>query len=136
MKISSLFNVMTDANDILDFFENVNTTDQLVSRLERLKQQPGRANLLACLDSLRASTYELLDDTLEVSSFGGEAEENPLDDVTLDAELDSLVAETLPPEPAPDEPQSPSPEPAPPPAAEKQNLEPSPTPEDGKTTGA
>ena len=42
MKISSLFTVMTDANDILDFFENVNTTDQLVSRLERLRRQDSK----------------------------------------------------------------------------------------------
>ena len=37
MKLSSLFTVITDANDVLDFFEGVDTTDQLVSRLERLK---------------------------------------------------------------------------------------------------
>ena len=135
MKISSLFTVMTDANDILDFFENVNTTDQLVSRLERLKQQPGRTNLLACIDSLRASISELLDDTLEVSTFGGEAEENPMDDMALDAELDSLVADTMPPGQSP-EASPPIPDPPPPVSAEKQISE-APTPaEDGKTNGA
>ena len=138
MKISSLFAVMTDANDILDFFENVNTTDQLVSRLERLKQQPGRANLLACIDSLRASIYELLDDTLEVSTFGGEAESDLEDNLTLDAELDSLVADTMPAVPS-DVPQAPTQPPVPDgisyPATEKQISEPTITAEDGKTTG-
>ena len=134
MKISSLFTVMTDANDILDFFENVNTTDQLVSRLERLKQQPGRTNLLACLDSLRASVYELLDDTLEVSTFGGDAEVPLESDLDLDAELDNLVADTMPPMQTPDVPQPPTP--SPPVSAEKQISE-APTPaEDGKTNGA
>ena len=141
MKISSLFTVMTDANDILDFFENVNTTDQLVSRLERLKQQPGRANLLACIDSLRASIYELLDDTLEVSTFGGEAEENPLQDMELDAELDSLVADTMPPAAPPDVPLPPtsspvSPDQGVPLETEKQISAPTATAEEGKTTGA
>ena len=139
MKISSLFTVMTDANDILDFFENVNTTDQLVSRLERLKQQPGRTNLLACLDSLRASVYELLDDTLEVSTFGGDAEVPLESDLDLDAELDNLVADTMPPMQTPDVPQPPTPsplDPSPPPTPEKQISEPAIAGEEGKTTGA
>ena len=137
MKISSMFDVMTDAHDILDFFEGVNTTDQLVSRLERLKSQPGRTNLLACIDSLRASLYVLLDDTLEVSTFGGEAEESPDDDLT-DAELDKLVADTLPPAQPPEMPQPPSPPTIPDqsPVTEKQIPSPAADGKDEKNPGA
>jgi hypothetical protein len=93
MKVSSVFTLATDATDVLDFFEGVETTDQLVSRLDRLKRQ-GTDNLLDCLYALKSSVATLLDDTLEMSSLGGnDEEEDNLEDGLDDAELESLTEE-------------------------------------------
>jgi len=89
MKVSSLFNIIADANDVLDFFINVETTEQLVSRLERLKRQ-GSDDLLACVEGLRGSVSEALDDTLEMSAS---LDDDDDDDLLTDAELDSLAGE-------------------------------------------
>ena len=142
MKISSLYNVITDASDVLDYFEGVDSQEQLTSRLERLKHADTR-DLLACLDGLRSSISEILDESLEVSTLLGEIEgedggESDVDDELADAELDSLVAATAP-EPAttgePAAPAVPGPaatgEPAAP-AAEKQNPAAATPPEDKK----
>ncbi len=93
MKVSSVFNLMTDSSDVLDFFEGVETTDQLVSRLDRLKRQ-GADSLLDCLYALRSSTATLLDDTLEMSPSLGEPEEEEdnLGESISDEELENLTA--------------------------------------------
>ena len=67
MKVSSLFNLISDASDTIDFFEGVESAEQLVSRLERLKHT-NTDELLECLDGLRSSTIEALEDTLEMSA--------------------------------------------------------------------
>ena len=92
MKVSSLFTVITDANDVLDFFEGVETTDQLVSRLERLKRQ-GTDDLLDCLYALKSSIATALDDTLEMSADLGEPDEDDnLGESISDDELENLTA--------------------------------------------
>ena len=102
MKISSLYNVITDASDVLDYFEGVDSQEQLISRLERLKHADTR-DLMACIDGLRGSISEILDESLEVSTLLGEIEgedESSVDDELSDAELDSLTSEETPPAPA------------------------------------
>ena len=94
MKVSSLFNLVTDGNDVLEFFDRVETVEQLVSRLERLKRQ-GAEDLLLCLDGLRSSITKALDDTLEMNAAAyeeDEEEEDP-DLGDIDAELASLEEE-------------------------------------------
>jgi len=93
MKVSSLFTVITDANDVLDFFEGVETTDQLVSRLDRLKRQ-ATDNLLDCLYALKSSIATALDDTLEMSADLGEPdEEDNLGESISDEELENLTGD-------------------------------------------
>lgn len=89
MKVFSLFNLIRDASDLLDFFDNVESPEQLVSRLERLKRQDSR-NLLACIDGLRASVDDALEDTLEMSAADTDVPENDGDDgdLTNDSSLD------------------------------------------------
>jgi hypothetical protein len=91
MKVSSFFNLITDGNDVLEFFDRVETVDQLVSRLERLKRQGGE-ELLLCLDGLRASITKALDDTLEMNAapFDDEEEEEEPEYGDLDSEIASL----------------------------------------------
>ena len=96
MKIASLFDLITDASDVLDFFERVDTPEQLVSRLERLKRQ-GAEELLNCVDGLRSSIAAILQDTLEMSATVDE----PDDDLDLDEELVKLMEEKQNPEPDP-----------------------------------
>lgn len=140
MKISSLYNVITDASDVLDYFEGVDSPEQLVSRLERLKRSDTR-EMMACIDGLRGSISEILDESLEVSTILGELEDkDDVDSELNDAELDSLTSEEAPPAPAAaPEPATtgvtgatgPEGEPAAP-AAEKQNSAAATPPEDKK----
>jgi len=93
MKISSVFNLVTDANDVLDILlERVETPEQFVSRLERVKRQ-GAEELLACLMGLKASTTALLDDTLEMNAALDEPTEEEEDLGDLEAQLADLDAE-------------------------------------------
>jgi hypothetical protein len=66
MKLSSIFNLVTDGQDVLDLFDGVDNVDQLRGRLRRLSQLEAD-DLLTCLDGLRTSVAALLRDTLEVS---------------------------------------------------------------------
>jgi hypothetical protein len=90
MKVSSLFDLITDGRDLLGFFEGVDTTDQLVSRLERLKRQ-GADEMLECVEGLRASVTSALGDTLEMSAVLDDDDEE--DNSELDAELDKIANE-------------------------------------------
>ena len=93
MKISSLYNMITDASDVLDYFEGVDSQDQLISRLERLKHSD-IGDLMACIDGLRSSVSEILDESLEVSTILNEIDgEDNTDDELNDAELDNLIRE-------------------------------------------
>jgi hypothetical protein len=66
MKVSSLFNIITDAQDLLDLFDGVTNADQLRGRLRRLSQIEAD-DLLTCLDGLQTSVSAALNDTLEIS---------------------------------------------------------------------
>lgn len=99
MKIANLYNVLTDASNLLDFFEQVETPEQLVSRLERLKRQ-GTKDMLDCIDGLRGSMADTLDDTLEMMEMsaplgGTEIPESDSDDLDglNDTDLASLTDE-------------------------------------------
>lgn len=95
MKLSSIFNLVTNGNDVLDLFDGVSNVDQLRGRLRRLSQIEGE-DLLDCLEGLRSSIAGLLNDTLEISpdlentdDLGdSESEETP-----VDRELDELSSE-------------------------------------------
>lgn len=106
MKFSSLFALITNATDLLDFFEGVETTDQLISRLDRLKRGGAADGILDCLYALKGSVAEALDDTLEIPSDLGEPdEEESLEGSITDEELESLDPEEkqIPPEAPPPE---------------------------------
>jgi hypothetical protein len=93
MKVSSVFALITSSTDLLDLFEGIETTDQLVSRLDRLKRQ-GSDILLDCLYALKGSTASLLDDTLEMSATLVDPEDDDeLSGDLTDAELESLTIE-------------------------------------------
>jgi len=79
MRVGNLFNLSADAGDLTAFFEGVETREQLVSRLERLKRQ-GTTELLECLESLRMSVKTLLHDTLEMSASLDDTDDDLLDD--------------------------------------------------------
>jgi hypothetical protein len=86
VKVSSFFNLIVDGSDLLDFFQKVDTSEQLVSRLERLKRE-APDELLSCIVGLRASIATALDDTLEMSAVLDEPDN---DNTDLDSELASL----------------------------------------------
>jgi hypothetical protein len=87
MQIGHLIDLTNDASDLLDFFDGVETQEQLVSRLERLKRGPIE-ELLACITGLRASNQQFRDDTVEPSGSidGDEPEENELEELMLELE--------------------------------------------------
>lgn len=88
MKSRSLFNLVTDASDVLGFFEDVETPEQMISALERIKRREGE-EFLVCIASLRLSLTGLLDDTLEMS--GGPDEDDERDELgDIGDELDGL----------------------------------------------
>lgn len=88
MKIGTLFDLLTDTRDILEFFDGCVTKEQLVSRLERLKRQ-GADDLLSCVDGLRVTLDRTFEDTLEMSASLDD--QNELEDDAVDKELDDLV---------------------------------------------
>ena len=83
MKISSLFNLLNDSQDVLDFFDRVESPEQLVSRLDKLKRQ-GAEELLTCIVGLRSSAVAALSDTLEMNAV---LDENEDEDLDLDDDL-------------------------------------------------
>ena len=116
MKFKSLFHLVEDAKDLLDYLEGVDNRDQLISRLERLKRQ-GTDDLLACIEGLRASVTDALDDTIEMSGTlddddlsegideeisqleaqideAGKSEEEPISPATAEVEKDKIVEPT------------------------------------------
>jgi hypothetical protein len=102
MKIRLLFDLSTDALDLLDFFDRVDSTEQLVTRLDVLKRK-GADELMSCIEGLRASVAGFLDDTVEASGALDDSDDESLDDV--EKELAELGAETeiLEPETSPSE---------------------------------
>ena len=94
MRLASLFNLVQDAQDILDLFGNERTenVEQLKSRLRRLGQLEAE-ELLVCLDSLRTSVASALDDTLEMSPDLDDKDASGLDEPLSDEEIETLSSE-------------------------------------------
>lgn len=93
MKVSSLFDLVTDGRDLLTFFEGVDTGEQLVSRLERLKRQDPD-EMLECIEGLRSSITKALSDTLEMSAVLDGDEEEEEEDPELEAALEKIAKES------------------------------------------
>lgn len=92
MKIRSLFDIIQDSRDVVDFFEGVENQEQMVSRLERIKKREF-GELLACIDALRISVDSALEDTLEMSGSGideNDEDESDGDDGLEDSDLAEL----------------------------------------------
>jgi len=110
MKISSLVNLVVDASDSLDFFEKIDTPDQLISRLEMLKRK-GTTDLLSCIEGLRSSVAAAVADTIETTGAideGNQAGEDDDDLAGLEAELAEIEDEGNPAEnQADDQPEAP-----------------------------
>lgn len=95
MKIKSLFDLVQDARDIVDCFENVTSVEQMVSRLERIKRNES-ADFLVLIDALKISLQGILHDTLEIGSSEMDDSDDDSDlemDGLSDDEIASLEAE-------------------------------------------
>ena len=83
MKFRNLFNLAGDAKDIIDFFDGVENTEQMVSRLERMKKRDDD-EFLACIQSREVSVNAAMDDTLEMGA------DTSMDDEELEIGDDEL----------------------------------------------
>lgn len=106
MKLRSLFALVEDAQDLLEYFDKVETVDQMVSALERAKKRENAAQLLSDVASMRLAVEGLLEDMLEVGGSGVSDGDIPED--LLDGLGDEDAAEN----PAGESEEEPSPEPA------------------------
>lgn len=106
MKMRTLFNLLEDADDIASLFAKVETPEQMVSLLERLKKQ-GATEFLESVQSLRLSLQAAMEDTLEIGgAIGGDDDDNFTGD-GIDGDEDLLAGlgdedenpEAKPPEP-------------------------------------
>ena len=77
MQIRKLFNLLQDVQDVLSLFDNVSTTAQMVSCLERMKRGQAPEDLLGTIQSLRVSLTEAFDEQLEL---GGSLTDQPAND--------------------------------------------------------
>jgi hypothetical protein len=64
--MQELFDVLRSTDDFLSFFENVASTEQLISRLDQLKRHDPEG-LFDCLEELRVSSQNALEANLELS---------------------------------------------------------------------
>jgi len=88
MRMRTLFNLLEDADEIVVLFSRVETPEQMVSLLERLKKQ-GAPELLETIQSLRLSLQAIMEETLEIggSLSDGTEEDNFTDDLKEDEDL-------------------------------------------------
>jgi hypothetical protein len=91
MKVGRLFNLLQDAQDILSFFDNVTTSSQMVSCLERMKRGQALLDFADTVQSLRTSVVQVFDDGLEL---GGELpheddSDNLADELLLEVPFDN-----------------------------------------------
>ena len=92
MKMRTLFNLIEDADEITNLFSKVETPEQMVSILERLKKQ-GASEFLESIQSLRLSLQATMEDTLEIGgTIGADDDDNFEND---DAEGDDDLLEGL-----------------------------------------
>ena len=94
MKFGNLFNMVEDSQEICAVFDNVETPEQMISTLERLKKH-GAASFLELISSLRLSTEAVLTDTLEPNNPLGEGEGPDTFDDTGDDTGDDVDFEDL-----------------------------------------
>jgi hypothetical protein len=103
MQVSSLFDLIAESRNVLDLFDGVETRDQLVSRLERLKKGPEASDLMESIDGLRYAVAAALKDTLEMSASIDESDDS------LDEELEKLTASLESSDSPPEDPKPPEP---------------------------
>jgi hypothetical protein len=89
MQIKKLFNLLQDVQDVLSLFENVTSTAQMVSCLERMKRGQAPEDFYNTIQSLRVSLTEAFDDQLEL---GGNLSDSPSEDE--ETFTDDLLKET------------------------------------------
>jgi hypothetical protein len=108
MKLSSIFNIAVDAQDVLDLFDGVDNVDQLRGRLRRLSQIEAD-DLLTCLQGLQSSVTAALNDTLEMNAdLDSSDDELPgKTDLLEEKELVNLASDDLPGEDQSPEPPAP-----------------------------
>jgi hypothetical protein len=75
MKIRTLFNLLEDAQEISTLFSKVETPEQMVSTLERLKKN-GAAEFLDSIQTLRLSVEAAYEESLEMGGSLGDGDEN------------------------------------------------------------
>jgi hypothetical protein len=86
-----------DAQDVVDFFKDVETIEQMISKLERIKKREAD-DFLVCIQALKISIDSAMEDTLEMGgSVDTEGDTDGLSDEDL-SELDE-GEEEKPPEP-------------------------------------
>jgi hypothetical protein len=100
MKLSSLINLVTDAQDVLDLFDGVTDVNQLRGRLRRINQLEAD-DLLTCLEGLQTSITAALNDTLEMNPDLDEPTDETMDDLTEDTTLPENPTKDHNPEPSP-----------------------------------
>ena len=69
MRMKSLVDLIRDSGDVLDFFEGVESVEQMISKLERIKRTEPQ-EFFANIMGLRISHAALLEDTFEFQSSG------------------------------------------------------------------
>lgn len=83
MKFRSLFDLVGDAQDVVEFFKDVETIEQMVSKLERIKKREAD-DFLVCIQSLKISVDSAMEDTLEMgSNVDTEGEDSDLSEEDL-----------------------------------------------------
>jgi hypothetical protein len=90
MKMRQLFNLFQDVQDLLSMFENVSSTPQMVSNLERMRRGQAPDDLFNIVQSLRLSLTEALEANLEL---GGDLSEATTEEAGGDL-TDELLKET------------------------------------------
>ena len=90
MKIQSLFNLVQEARDVVDCFENVATGEQMVSRLERIKRNE-HTDFMVLIDALKISLQGVLHDTLEIGSSEMDTDDD--EDLSMDGLSDDEIAD-------------------------------------------
>lgn len=90
MKMRTLFNLLEDADEITSVFTKVETTEQMVSLLERLKKQ-GAAELLESVKSLKLSLQAAMEDTLEMGGPVGADDDDNFTSDGVDGDEDLLA---------------------------------------------
>jgi len=93
MKFRNLFNLIEDTQEICAVFESVETPEQMVSILERLKKQAPQ-HLLELVNSLRMSTEAVLADSLEPTGTLGEGDGPDAFEGDDDVDLENLTSGT------------------------------------------